>query len=318
MAHWGVGLAMVRVSIILSVVLFCLLTAQAPDPRVRAALEAFSGHVHELDPGQDASYYCPMDPDVRSVTSGSCTRCGMTMIEGSPDIVEYPLELTIAPAVPRANDVTRLTFGLTDPRTAQPVRRFEIVHERPYHVFIVSQDLSFFLHTHPERQANEDFHLDVTLPKPAMYRVLSDFYPSGGTPQLITNTVIVGDPPLVPAHIGADLTSKDSENAHVELRMTPERAVARQRTSLYFRLTPSDGLEPYLGAWGHMLAASADLIDLVHGHPLSTIDKGDVGKDLEFGMTFPRGGTYRVWVQFQRSGVVNTVAFNIAVEDPGL
>jgi hypothetical protein len=30
-------------------------------------------------------------------------------------------------------------------------------------------------------------------------------------------------------------------------------------------------------------------------------------------MTFPSAGIYRVWVQSQRKGVVNTVAFNIPV-----
>ena len=309
---------MLRLSIVLVVALFCLLTAQAPDPRVRTALDALSGHVHELDGGDDASFYCPMDPDVRSVAPGICSRCGMTLAEGAPDIAEYPLDLGIAPAVPRVNEVTRLTFALTDPRTAKPVRRFEVVHEKPYHVFLVSQDLSFFLHTHPERTGDEDFHLDVRLPQRGMYRVLSDFYPTGGTPQLITSTVLVGDAPLTPAVVSPDLVAKNTENAHVELRTTPGVVVARQRTSLYFRLTPVDGLETFLGAWGHMLVASADLIDMVHGHPLATVDRGPAGRDLEFGVAFPRAGTYRVWVQFQRSGVVNTVAFNIPVEEPRL
>jgi hypothetical protein len=34
-------------------------------------------------------------------------------------------------------------------------------------------------------------------------------------------------------------------------------------------MTPGDGLEKYLGAWGHMLAASDDLIDMTHTHPSS-------------------------------------------------
>ena len=146
--------------------------------------------------------------------------------------------------------MTRLTFGLADPRTLQPVRRFEVVHEQLYHVFLVSQDLSFFLHTHAERQPDEDFHLDVRLPKPGMYRVLSDFYPSGGTPQLITNTVIVpgSELPLNSVSVQADVAPKQALNAHVELTMTP-RPVAGERTALIFKLTPAAGLETYLGAW---------------------------------------------------------------------
>ena len=32
---------------------------------------------------------------------------------------------------------------------------------------------------------------------------------------------------------------------------------------MFFELDPPGGLEQYLGAWGHLLAASSDLIDLV-------------------------------------------------------
>jgi len=95
--------------------------------------------------------------------------------------------------------------------------------------------------------------------------------------------------------------------------VTP-RAVAGERTSLVFKLTPAQGLETYLGAWGHMLAASADLIDMVHGHPVAAADtNGSSEKQLQFSLAFPRAGVYRVWMQFQRSGIVNTVAFNIPV-----
>jgi len=182
---------MARISIILAVVLFCILSARAPDPRVAAAIDALSNHSHQIPDAADGSYYCPMDPDIRSIEPGRCPRCGMKLVEGSSDIVESRLDLTLQPASPRVAEPTRLIFGVTDPRTGQPVRNFEIVHEQLYHVFLVSQDLSFFLHTHPERQPDEPFHLDVRFPKPGMYRLLSDFYPAGGTPQLITSTVMV-------------------------------------------------------------------------------------------------------------------------------
>src|SRR5258705_13732122 len=252
---------MLRLSVILAVAVFCLLTAKAPDPRVRAALDALAGHVHDLDGGADASFYCPMDPDVRSVKPGTGPRCRMTLGEGAPDISDYPLDLEVSPPIPRANETSRLTFGLTDPRTLKPVRLFEVVHEKLYHVFLVSQDLSFFTHTHPERQPDQDFHLDVRFPKPGMYRVLSDFYPTGGTPQLITNTVIVpgAGASLAAANIQVDTSPKETENAHVEMSLAPLHTVAREKAIMTLRITPEAGIEPYLGASGHMLAASADL-----------------------------------------------------------
>ena len=80
-----------------------------------------------------------------------------------------------------------------------------------------------------------------------------------------------------------------------------------------FRVKPGDGLEKYLGAWGHMLAASTDLIDMMHEHPFIA----DGGPEIQFNVIFPRAKSYRVWVQFQRKGVVNTAHFDVPVKELG-
>ena len=77
-----------------------------------------------------------------------------------------------------------------------------------------------------------------------------------------------------------------------------------------FTLSPGDGLEKYLGAWGHMLAASDDLIEMMHTHPLIA----DGSPQMQFDLTFARPRTYRVWVQFQRKGVGNTAHFDVPVK----
>jgi hypothetical protein len=307
---------MARISIILAVVLFCILSARAPDPRVAAAIDALSAHSHQIPDATDGNFYCPMDPDVRSIEPGRCPKCGMKLVEGSSDIVESRLDLTLQPPTPRVAEPTRLIFGVTDPRTGQPVHSFEIVHEQLYHVFLVSQDLSFFLHTHPERRPDEPFHLDVRFPKPGMYRLLSDFYPAGGTPQLITSTVMVPgqDFSATSASLHADMSPRATENARAELETVPPRPLAEQKVSLRVRVSPLDGLQLYLGAWAHMLAASSDLIDMMHNHPAAAVD-GPSSKELQFNMVFPRAGVYRVWIQFQRLGVVNTVAFDVPVDE---
>ena len=76
-----------------------------------------------------------------------------------------------------------------------------------------------------------------------------------------------------------------------------------------FSLNPGEGLEKYLGAWGHMLAASDYLIDLIHTHPFIA----DGQSEMQFNLVFPRARVYRVWVQFQRNGVVNTAHFDVPV-----
>jgi hypothetical protein len=82
---------------------------------------------------------------------------------------------------------------------------------------------------------------------------------------------------------------------------------------MFFRLKPAAGIETYLGAWGHMLVASNDLVDTIHTHPMYVTDADSGEKQVQFNMFFPREAIYRVWVQFQREGKVNTVAFTIPV-----
>jgi heavy metal-binding protein len=258
-------------------------------------------------PPQD--YVCPMDPDVRSAEPGKCRRCGMNLVLGIPDPVEYPLDLVLAPRTPRAGEPLDLTFKIKDPKTGAPVVKFELVHEKLFHMFVVSQDMQYFLHDHPVMTRPGTFRYAGSLPRPGMYRVLADYYPSNATPQLTARTVIVPGGSLEAPKLAADLEPKHTANLDVELVTEPAEPVAGFKTMLFFRVKPAEGLEQYLGAWGHMLAASDDLIDLIHTHPFLA----DGGPQIQFNVIFPRARTYRVWVQFQRKGTVNTAAFTIPV-----
>jgi len=261
-------------------------------------------------------WVCPMDKDVRSNAPGFCPRCGMKLVPGIPDEREYRLQLLTTPASLRANENVRLDFHVQDPDTLQAVREFEIMHERLYHLFLVSQDMNFFVHTHPEMQPDGSFRLDTRFPHPGLYRILSDFYPKGGTPQLIAKTVVVPGEgfKLAPPKLQTDLNPQESENLKVQLVMEPPQPLAGYKTMMFLKLTPNDGIEPYIGAMGHMLAASSDLIDMIHTHPIYVTDPEEGAyKQIQFNIIFPREGMYRVWIQFQRKGVVNTVAFNIPV-----
>lgn len=254
-------------------------------------------------------YVCPMDPDVRSAGPGKCSRCGMSLVLGIPDPVEYPLDLTLTPRMPRPHQRVELVFKIKDPKTGAPVNRFEVIHEKLFHMFIVSQNLDFFLHDHPVMTADGAFHYQASLPMAGMYRVLADYYPTTGTPQLMAKTIFVPGGRWQPSHPDPDLAPKHTENMDVELTAEPPVPLAGLKTMLFFRLKPADGLEPYLGAWAHMLAASDDLIDLIHTHPFLA----DGGPQVQFNVIFPRARTYRLWVQFQRKGVVNTAVFTVPV-----
>ena len=281
--------------------LACLLRGQPPPP---------------LPAEQDLEWVCPMDKDIRSNAPGFCPRCGMKLVQGIPEAIEYPVEIIPKPRVLKPGHDVELDFRVIDPKTGKTVRDFEIVHDKLFHLFVVSQDTSFFAHEHPEPQSDGTFRFHLTFPKPAAYRVLCDFYPKSGTPQLISNTLIVPGAGfhLASAEIAPDVAPKSSANLQAELVTEPAQPIAGQQTLMFFRLKPDDGIEQYLSAWGHMMAASWDLIDMIHTHPIYVTDP-DSGayKQVQFNVIFPRAGMYRLWVQFQRKGVVNTLVFSVPV-----
>ena len=59
-----------------------------------------------------------------------------------------------------------------------------------------------------------------------------------------------------------------------------------------------------------MLIASDDLIDMIHTHPFLA----DGSPEVQFKLIFPRARVYRMWVQFQRNGIINTAHFDIPVK----
>lgn len=261
-------------------------------------------------------FSCPMDPDVRSKLPGKCPKCGMALVAGIPEPVEYRLEVKFSPPQIPAGRKIRLAFRMFHPKTNAPVKDYQVVHEKLFHLFIVSGDLQFFLHDHPQLGPGGTFHFETILPKPGNYALLADAYPKGGTPQLLSKIfTTAGYSKSLQASIAQvppDLSPKHTANLDVEVTLDPPQPIAGKKTIMFFRLRPTEGIEPYLGAWGHMLAVSNDLRDLIHTHP-SWVTNPDGSKQIQFDLFFPREATYRVWVQFQRNKQVNTAAFTIPV-----
>jgi Heavy metal binding domain len=278
------------------------------DVNRRTAITVLLAGVSLAQEQKPIPFVCPMDPDVRSGKPARCPRCGMQLVAGIPDPAEYLVDLKLEPRAVKPGIPVRMTFRVLSPDGRKLVNKFDLIHERLFHLFVISQDLRFFIHDHPELQPDGSFAITLTLPFGGGYRVLCDFYPSGGTPQMIAKTVLLpgagGKPDL-----RANTAEKSGENLRVNLKTEPSKPLAGQKTMLFFHLEPADGLEPYLGAWGHMLAASGDLIDLMHAHP--AWEEG--GPRIQFNVIFPRPGLHRIWVQFQRLSVVNTVAFDLQV-----
>lgn len=266
-------------------------------------------------PGPAIEYTCPMDPDVRSNAPGKCPRCGMALEAGIHLPIDYRLNFTTSPPAVPVGQPVELRFELIDPRTNQRATKFEIVHEKLFHLFLVSADLETFVHDHPTLGPDGLFRYQTTLPKPGIYRLLADCYPTGGTPQLLPRYLTTAgyDKSIAESVVTppVDVSPKRTANMTVSLKMDPSEPLPGRKTMLFFTVDPGEGLEPYIGAWGHLLAVSSDLIDSIHEHPIYADGK----PEIQFNVFFPRAGMYRVWVQFQRKGVVNTAVFTIPVKE---
>jgi len=260
---------------------------------------------------QDLVYQCPMDPDIRSNKEGVCSRCGMKLRAGIPEPIEFPVDLNVLPRAVKPGEKAQLEFAVRDPQNNRQIQHFEIVHEKLFHMFLMSRDLQVFVHDHPVFGEDGKFRYGYAFPKSGLYRILADFYPEGATPQLIAKTVIVPGPAQLAPVITRDYSTKQTENMTVSLTTDPPQPIAGTKTMLFFKLEPADGIEKYIGAWGHMLAASDDLIDMIHTHPFIA----DGGPEMQFNVYFARERMYRIWVQFQRKGVVNTAQFDVPVQD---
>jgi Heavy metal binding domain len=275
------------------------------------------------------AFFCPMHPEVTASEGGRCRKCGMALVPGDPfDTREYSLDLETTPAAVKAGVPVTLSFTVRHPGTNALITGYEVVHEKRYHLFIVSRDMEFFEHIHPEQQPDGRWTIQVTLPKPGNYRILSDFLPTGGSPQFVGRTLetadFTGDLESQTPHLVPDIEmAKTVGSITAHLQLEPSTLVEGQFGHLAFTMTdsktgrPVTDLQPYLGALGHALILSEDMRDYVHAHPFenpdSDISKGLGGPTVTFEGYMPKAGRYRAWSQFQRNGEVVTVPFTVNV-----
>src|SRR5678809_1470670 len=69
--------------------------------RSREAKGTSVAQVATPDPSKDPVYVCPMDPDIRSNDPGNCVRCGMALVAGVPDQVDFHIDFSVDPQAPQ-------------------------------------------------------------------------------------------------------------------------------------------------------------------------------------------------------------------------
>ncbi len=299
-------------------------------------------------PDEDTAWVCPMHPDYTMDVSGKCPRCGMELVRAAPfDVRDYQLDFTTEPALVKPGQKATLRFKFFHPGTGEAVKKFEVVHEKQFHLFVISQDMEYFQHIHPEEQPDGTWTINVTLPKAGYYKILSDFMPSGGAPQFLARPLVTagytGDLAADSARLTPDAVStKTEDDITASVAYDPQTCIVGLYCHLNFHLTdsathrPITDLQTYLGAFGHTLIMSEDMIDYVHSHPLdilampdddggppvflippgADLEKIRGGPDVTFEGLIPKPGHYRAWTQFRRGGKVHTFAFTFNAVAP--
>ena len=277
-------------------------------------------------------YTCLMHRDVHQAQGGDCPKCGMQLVSVKPSVTGvYGLRVISEPARPRPGAPARLRFVVSHPQTGGPVKSYVVNHEKLFHLFVVSEDMGDYQHLHPQLEPDGSFTVEAALARPGLYQLHADFFPVGGTPQVIRRSLPTAGfggaarRPR-PARLTPDAgLTKTFDGLSVTLDLGGSEPEAGALLPLRFRLAdaqtgePARDLEPYLGAWGHTLVLNADQSEYLHSHPTEAVpvaaDRGRLrgGPEVEFKTMFPGPGLYRVWTQFKRAGRIVTASFTLKV-----
>jgi hypothetical protein len=217
-------------------------------------------------------------------------------------------ESTDLPADPAAE----IEFQIVDD-AGEPVTDFDVEHERRMHLIVVRRDFERFQHLHPRMSADGTWSATADLRAPGAYRVFADFAARGEAATLATDAFVAGpfeprrlpEPELV-AHAGDGYEVTIDTAEPVPGGVTDaEFTVSRNGREL-------DGVEPYLGADGHLVALRDHDLAFLHTHP-----EGEAGGPgpIRFGIEYPTPGKYRLFLQFKHRGEVHTGAFTQEVGD---
>lgn len=216
------------------------------------------------------------------------------------------LDRRVLPAGRTALDFRVLTSS------GRPLLDYTEEHEKDLHLIVVRRDLTGFQHVHPtlDRETGT-WSTDVRL-RPGVWRVIADFTPEGWEGLTLADDVSVPGR-LAPVELPSDdqpiavlTTDEGTYTVGLEGDTAPGAGTVLT-TRILLDGEPVTDLEPYLGAFGHLVAIRAGDLGYLHVHP----EEGDPGPAVDFATAFPTPGTYRLFLDFQHRGAVRTAAFTV-------
>lgn len=227
------------------------------------------------------------------------------------------VEIQSDPTPLQAGSPARLTIRLLDPSTGKPLQEFAVVHEKLLHFILVRQDLEEFLHEHPTYAGNGVFTLDVTLPTEGTYHGFLDYAPVGAENRVSLVHLQTSGAQNRPAHLIVSPRVQVVEDAYeITLQSGSEYPVNAMTEFAFAFKNPQTGqpyedLDPYLGAFGHLVVLSEDGETYLHVHPIQEVlgSTSNGGPIVRFHAGFEQKGLYKLFLQFNHAGKVRLATF---------
>ena len=213
----------------------------------------------------------------------------------------YRLELLSTPTA--AARAAALSFRITGPDGA-PLTEYVPEHEKDLHLVVVRRDLTGYQHLHPTRDAQGRWAVPLALAEPGPYKVYADFQPAGRDRSLVLAADLTAAGDYTPQPLPAPSGSTSVDGYDVSLEGTLVAGTSSRLTLTVQRDgQPVTDLEPYLGAYGHLVALREGDLAYLHVHP----DGGTTaGPDVTFSADVASPATYRLFLDFAHGGEVRT------------
>ncbi|MGI5166206.1 hypothetical protein ACQEU3_17790 [Spirillospora sp. CA-253888] len=241
-------------------------------------------------------------------TSGTDTP---TPVPGGLQVSQDGYTLTPVTTTVRPGEETDFRFTVNGP-DGRPVTDYRPLHGKKLHLIVARRDLSGFQHLHPVETGGGVWSMPLTLPSAGAYRFFTDVQPAGAKKQLTLGTDVVA-----PGDYRPEALPKAERVAEVdgyEVRLNGD--LVPGRTSKLTLSVAKDGepvtdLEPYLEAYGHLVALRDRDLAYLHVHPDGEPGDGKTrpGPEITFYAEVPSTGAYRLYLDFQHKGKVRTAEF---------
>ena len=202
--------------------------------------------------------------------------------------------LTLLTPRPAAGPKTEIRLLITGPDD-EPVTAYDTAHGKQLHLIVVRRDLASFQHVHPVL-APETGVWTTTLDtsEAGSYRVFADTVPTGHDGVTLgTDLAVAGD--FTPAPVAtSEVRTAEVDGYRIELT---GRARAGQVSTLTATVShdgrPVTDLDPYLEAYGHLVALRQSDLAYLHVHPDGHPGDGitPAGPTITFAVDVPTAGT---------------------------